>query len=149
MWLRSTKFPARHVLLWLLKLSLPLMVIALPVVAIYDRLRPWDVAVHHLSLYGQQARLCVGSGSRYPSSGSEVLPDSYRQRTFVLLPSVIYSPKLVFVTEHLPDRDVTVEESILDFWLLAFTYVGSVWGTWWLWFHPWQRRALPSTPRAT
>ena len=91
------------------------MVVALPLMAVWDRYSPWPPAVEALLAFPGQGRVCVGSGSdnEEAPTGSHVAV----QRSFVLFPKALTSPSIITVTST-DGGEPVVDESQMAFWFL-------------------------------
>jgi len=110
-WLRSMG--------WFVRIIPFCIVLGLPVVMVYDRFRPWPVALNALTAYPGQSRMCIGN-----SSSSDEKPDGYHwsvQRAFILFPRVLSSPSVIFVTTT-ESVAAKIEESRFAFWFFFVCY---------------------------
>lgn len=111
-----------RLVVWGLRITPLCFVLLLPVVVAIDRFSPWPVAIHALSAYPGQTRLCVGLGGQ--GYYSRTAPDhrSVIQRSFILWPRVFTTPAVVTVTST-NDRLPIVEESSFGFWFITVIYL--------------------------
>lgn len=121
----------------LLKFSMPLSLILLPLLALYGSLAPWPPAEAGFSTYNGQTSLLTGISYRsdYSSVQGRTVTSS---RSYVLLPSVFTNPKIITFTQKNggiaePSESTSALFSLL-FWLILCCI-----GTWWFWL----RRAPP------
>jgi hypothetical protein len=122
-------------MLWLVKIGLPINLVAFPGIALYGYFSSWAPAEEVLSRYTDQTPVMVGGGggSNTVWNGNTTQTLSHSERSYVLVPSVFRDPKIVTIrqTNHDPYE---VKESAYGFLYLLLWYVICIYGTWWFWF---------------
>jgi hypothetical protein len=122
-------------LFWrLLKVSMPLYLIALPLIAIFGWLNPWPPARQALSPYPGQTAITISLSysSKWVSSQGTTRNVS---RSYILLPWTLQNAKVVLVNQRNGDIP-RVSESTVEFLLFVGWLLISLFGTWWYWIRP-------------
>lgn len=122
-------------MLWLVKIGLPINLVAFPAAALYGHFFSWAPAEEALSRYANQTPVMVGGGAGSESSWNGNITQALRhsERSYVLFPSVFREPKIVTIRQNNNDP-YQVTESEYGFLYLVVWYVVCIFGTWWFWF---------------
>jgi hypothetical protein len=122
-------------MLWLVKIGLPINLVAFPSIAIYGHFNSWPPAEEVLSRYVSQTPVMVSGGeeSNTTWNGNTTQTLSYSERSYILIPSVFRDLKIVTIRQTNLDP-YEVEESELGFLYFMLWYVLCIFGTWWFWF---------------
>ena len=121
----------------LTKFLAPLGIVVILGAGVYDRYSPWPPAMAHLSsVYPGEWRFSVGDQTTRHWVNGELARGSYNQRSYILLPSVFFSPRVVSVSEELPAGTIHVEESVSRFMVVVFNWCFCLVGTWYFWIRP-------------
>jgi hypothetical protein len=110
---------SRNLHKWALVLVVPMMVVALPVIAVVEWRNPWSVAEHEMrKQYPDVWPLCTGGSSSWSQSGR--LEVAMESRSYLLLNKGI----LFSVTEATKDgrKSVDSETSRWAFWIILALY---------------------------
>lgn len=123
------------ILYWLIKIGAPIVVILLPGVALYGSFSSWEPASSALEKYKPERPIMVGfaMAKRYSLRDGAMRNESYRKRTYVLLPSTIRTFKTISVRKN-ADRSIVVTENRFGFPFLLVTYLACMVATWFFWF---------------
>jgi uncharacterized SAM-binding protein YcdF (DUF218 family) len=131
-----TKLLAKYLALLrlLLKILLPIALFACLAIPIFGYLVRWGPADEALSLYQNEKAIMVGGSY---SSSTTVLDSGrttsvYRERVYILVPSVLSEPKTVTVSQENDEPYQTVENQngVVS---LLLTYALVLIGVWWFW----------------
>ena len=119
---------------WVLKISLPLALLAGLVSPMYGHLVRWPPADQALLRYQDQVAVMVGASYRRHSTTSDrgVASSVYRERVYILFPSIFAEPKTVIVNQTNEEPYRISEDQNVVYRLLA-TYSLLLFGTWWFW----------------
>ncbi len=105
-------------LLWIVKISAPLTVAFLPVLALYGAIFSWAPAETALTSYSGQTAIMIGAGTT--------------QRSYILFPEVLQKPEVVTI-DNTGHSKPQVTEDKEEFFLFVAYYLLCVFGTWWFW----------------
>jgi hypothetical protein len=110
-WLKGLK--------WFVIFFLPIMTIGFIVVPVLDKFFPWTMAEEEIRRQGNTGfPLCVGAF--YESEGSRTV---CKQRSYILIPSILVKPRIIHVTEF--DRNqLEIGETLVGFVLYVIFLVG-------------------------
>jgi hypothetical protein len=118
--------------LWIaIVISIPLYLLTLVALPIYDFIFPWKQAVETLNLrFPEQNRVCLGIGFSSQLNSDSVL--SEKCRTFLLFPSVLKEPQEYSVIETTVDGASRLEitHSSYNILIEALVYIGCLIFTW-------------------
>ena len=122
---------------WFLKVGVLVFALLLPLCPIYDWFNPWSPAVKKLAEFSGQKRFCVGYGreKEVKFSNGVTTEKSETQRSFILFPSVLTSPKIISISED-QDGKISKDESRFAFWFLSLVDLVCLWSTWHFWIRP-------------
>jgi hypothetical protein len=120
-------------ILFAIKLSGPLTLIALPLVALHGHLWPWAPAEGILAQYPGQTPIMIGFSHRERHSMNGSTREDSRE--YVLLPSALRNPTSIIVRK-INDDVLTASISSYGFleyigWLVLGIVI-----TWWFWLRP-------------
>jgi hypothetical protein len=131
-----TKLLARYLrfLRSILKILLPFALLACLVTPLFGYLARWTPADEALSRYKNETAVMVGGSYRSytASSDREVTTSVYRERVYMLFPSMLSEPKTVTVSQQNDEPYKTSEDQNGVFNLLAM-YGLILFGVWWFW----------------
>jgi hypothetical protein len=131
-----TKLLARYFrfLRSILKILLPFALLGCLVTPLFGYLVRWTPADEVLARYKNETAVMVGGiyRSRTSTSGKEVKTSVYRERVYVLFPSMLSEPKTVTVSQQNDEPYKTSENRNGVLNLLAI-YGLILLGTWWFW----------------
>jgi hypothetical protein len=116
-------------LLKLLKYACPILLIAMPCVAVIGMMAPWPVAEQALG--PKWARKAVLIGTSYESRGQSF---ERRTKTYVGLPSSTRRFQTVSVIQE--NGAVRIEENPIGLLSVLANYAALAAGTWWFWIRP-------------
>ncbi|MCS0632961.1 hypothetical protein NX786_26860 [Telluria mixta] len=118
----------------ILRIALPFALLACLVTPLFGYLVHWAPADEALSRYKDETALLVGGRYRsYMASSNQKRTTSvYRERVYVLFPSMLREPKTVTVSQKNDEPYRVSEEKNGVFKLLAM-YGLILFGTWWFW----------------
>ena len=119
----------------LLKIVLPLAVLGCFVMPIYGYLVRWSPADEALLRYTNDTAVMIAGSYQYESTSSNqgTRESVYRDRTYILLPSILSEPKTVTFSQknnepyQISEDQNGVLKTLIMYGLIAF-------GTWWFWF---------------
>lgn len=126
------KYPG--LLRWIVKISLPLALLACLLSPLYGYLVRWPAADQALLRYQGQVAIMVGASYRSRSTTSDrgVASSVYRERVYILFPSMLSEPKTVIVNQTNEEPYRLSEDQNGVYRLLAM-YSLVLFGTWWFW----------------
>lgn len=129
-----------RILWWWLKICCAIFVFALPLAPLYDHYFPWPPALEVRTNANYRGQIWISVGYGYSSSTRKVngtlRTESAIERSYVLFPSVMTSPKIVTVFQDQEGR-ITVGGSALAFWFLLIVYLSCAWVAWHFLYRPW------------
>lgn len=119
---------------WVLKISLPIALLAGLLSPLYGHLVRWPPAEQALLRYQGQVAVMVGASYRRHSmtSGQGVASSVYRERVYILFPSIFAEPKTVIVNQT-NEEPYKISEDQNGVYRLLATYCLLLVGTWWFW----------------
>lgn len=118
-----------------LKILLPISLVACFAMPLYGYLVRWAPAEAALSRYKNETAVMVGGSYRYHSTtlDGEVRSSAYRDRIYILLPSMFSEPKTVLVSQQ-DDEAYKISENHNGVFRMLIMYGLIVFGIWWFWF---------------
>jgi hypothetical protein len=125
----------------IVKISLPLALLAGLLSPLYGYLVRWPTADQALLRYQDQVPVMVGASyrCRSTSSGRGVASSVYRERVYILFPSMLGEPKTVIVNQT-NEEPYKLYENRNGVYRLLATYSLLLFGTWWFWLRKPARR---------
>jgi hypothetical protein len=114
----------------LLKVGMPVVLLMVPLLAVFGWISPWPPAATSLARYADQTPVLVGFSyrSRHSMQSHEVRSS----RSYILLPGLLSEPKIVTVVQE-NGEIMAPHESRLGFWLYLAGLIAYGVGTWWFW----------------
>jgi hypothetical protein len=108
---------------------------------LYGYLVRWPTADQALLRYQDQVPVMVGASYRWRSTTSErgVASSVYRERVYILFPSMLGEPKTVIVNQT-NEEPYKLYENRNGVYRLLATYSLLLFGTWWFWLRKPARR---------
>jgi hypothetical protein len=126
-----------------------LFLAALPIMTVVDWIAPSPETIAPLKPFGNQVRFCVGFASTaglaragHPEMRSTI------NRSYLLFPRILKTPRVVYVSAPGDGHQATVEESAVGFWLLVLAVGLCGWATWTWWIAPCRVGGLGGLRRA-
>jgi hypothetical protein len=121
-------------LILLLKYVLPLALLAFLAMPVFGHLVRWTPAEQALEHYKNETPVMVGGSYKSNStvSDSEVKSSSYRERVYILFPSMFSAPKTVTVSQT-NDEPYKISEDQYGILDLLITLSLTIFGVWWFW----------------
>jgi hypothetical protein len=118
----------------ILKIVLPFALLGCLVMPLFGYLVRWTPADEVLARYKNETAVMVGGSyrSRTSTSGKKMKTSVYRERVYVLFPSMLSEPKTVTVSQQNDEPYKTSENRNGVLNLLAM-YGLILFGTWWFW----------------
>lgn len=128
----------------ILKISLPFALLACLATPLYGWLIHWAPADEALSRYTNQTAIMVGGSYRSRLSGSASGPRTsvYRNRIYILFPSVFSEPKTVTISQQ-NDEPYQISGNRNGVFDMLLLYGLIVVGGWWFWL----RKPTPPSGR--
>ena len=121
-------------LLKLLKLSCPVLLIAMPLAMAAGALVPWASADALLKQHDGERAITVGASYRSNSIQTDQgwKTSVHRERRYILIPSVFSDPKVVAISQE-NDQPARLSEDSGGALMLPVAFALFGFGTWWFW----------------
>ena len=123
----------KKVLVAALKYGAPLFLVALPAVAIYGEISPWEKSEEVLAKYSEGATILIGL--RYQSGNKGGKLYSTQSRTYINIEGIPPKSKTIVVSVSADGR-TEINERDGGLVTLVATYLFLMFVTWWFWFGP-------------